>query len=472
MSAPSSCPNGHASVTRQPTPPTAGLRPPPGPRGRKLRNFRRRTRNYTDFMTELNGEYGEIVSYELPFMKCCAVFSADLIREVLVRQQFNFPPWFPGGLSEILKYGAVALHQGEEQRRRSELMTAAFSPERVEVYAEIIVEKAAELRDRCRQADVIDVVEEMERFTWDALVSIILGRHLRVPRHLGEDVLDFQKLYLILDMLPLRGWLKRLPLPAFRRGYRSAAALDRVMFKAMDRARDPSHSGDDIISHYVRAWERGDRTLPNDQAIRDEMIILLSAFVDAPTSALAFAIYQLTRDTGIRRRIEEEIDEVLGGREITPADYDKFPYLTAILSEILRLEPPAPVLLPKETVEDCALGGYLIPAGTLVHVGMRVLHHEPAYWKNADDFRPERWLEEPPPGPPGVPEHAYIPFGQGPHACRGTEVAKRLFVFGMATLLQSLRIDPLSSAPPRRNDTAVGVVGPMQAAVKPRRIQP
>ena len=469
------CPHTDAPPTARQQSVATRCELPPGPKGQRLRNFYKRTTRYPEFMEQLQEEYGDIVSYELPFMKCCAVFSADLIREILVAQQTSFPPWFPGALNQFLdapgcRYGALPLAHGEEQRQRSELMEGAFSEERVETYAESVLAKARELCDRCRPGPDIDVVKEMERYTWDVLVAIIAGRDVVIPRRIGEDLLDFMKAHLVQDMLPLGQLLKKLPLPVFRRGYESNKAFDKAMYAAMERARDPSHPGDDVISHYIRArdWEDIDWVLDHDRAIRDEMFVLLNAFIDAPAAALVFGIHLIARHPRVRDRLEREVDEVIGDRPVGPGDFHGLPYMQAVLSEVLRFEPPTHVLLPKEARRDCVVGGYLIPKGTLAHVAMRVLHHRPEHWDDPEEFRPERWLEDPPPGPPRVPGHAYIPFGLGAHVCRGADVATRLFVLGMATFMQRLRFEPQSTRPPKRNDNAVGVKGSWFATVRDR----
>lgn len=449
----------------------AGVKLLPGPRGRRLRNLRQRTKDYTAFADELRREYGEIVSFELPFMKCCVVFDAELIREVLITQQPYFRPWFPGDLTDDFKYGSISLHQGEEHRRRSDFMTSVFAGDTEGDYAEIIAEKALVLRERLLAGQGIDLVKEFERFVWEAIVEIVLGRGVQLPRQLGEDVLALQKTYLLLDILPGPKLFKSLPLPTLRRGRKSVGLVDEALYTAMQRARDSGYSGKDVVAKYVRAAdvEGSAGGLDTDRAIRDELIILLTGFIDAPTSALAFGVHYLARNPDVRLKLEREADAVLNGRSIEPADFDRLPYTSAVLDEVLRIDPPTAVMLPKEATEDRVLGGYLIPKDTLVHVAMKALHHGPEHWDRPSDFRPERWLENP---PPPCPAHAYIPFGLGPRFCQGMDVSRRLFVFALASLANRLRLEPRSTDPPNRNDAAVGVVGPWTADVHEREMTP
>ena len=452
---------------------------PPGPRGQRLQNLRERTSDFSGFANRLRREYGEVVSFELPFMKCCIVFDTELIREVLVTQQPYFRPWFPGDLTDDFKYGSISLHQGEEHRRRSEFMASAFAGDSEGAYAAIIAEKALLLRDRLLSVEGAeqgadggadggtDLVKEFERFAWDAIVEIVLGRDVQLPRRLGEEVLDLQKMYLMLDIVPGPRLLKSLPLPTLRRGRKSVKLVDDAIYAAMQKARDSGYSRDDIVAKYVRARDVDGAAggLDTDRAIRDELIILLTAFIDAPTSALAFGVHYLAANPDVRRKVEREADAVLNGGNIDDDAFDRLPYTRAVLDEVLRIDPPTSVMLPKEATEDRVLGGYLIPEGTLVHVAMRAMHHAPEHWERASDFRPERWLEDP---RPPCPAHAYIPFGLGPHFCQGIDIARRIFVFALAAVAERLRLEPRSAEPPNRNDAAVGVAGPWTANVRGR----
>ena len=441
---------------------------PPGPRGQRLRNLRKRGSNYADFMAKLHEDYGEIVSFELPLMKCCAVFDAELIREVLVTRVFTFAPWYPGGSeNEVIRHGFLAvIADAEEHAVRRSFMTRALGPDHADAHAQVIVDKALELRNRCHPGQVINIDKEMERFVWDSVVGIILGRGVTIPRQLGKDFLEFPKLGILLNILPMGALLKKLS-PALRRGVRAANSLADYIDEAIRQAGD---APDGVVSRLVRS-SQGNAEAPyrNARALRDEIIALMCVYIDAPTAAMTFGVHHVAGNPAVRKRLESEVAEVAGDRRLEASDFDRLTYARAVFDEVLRLEPPAYVMLPKIAVDDCELGGYRVPKGTLMHVATRVLHHKAKHWDRAAEFRPERWLEGPSPGTGKCPAHAYIPFGDGPHSCQGSGIARQMFVLGIATIVQRLRLEPVSNEPPKREDIGVGIADDYAVTVRARR---
>ena len=434
---------------------------PPGPKGRKLHNLRQRLSRHSDFMDELHAEYGDIAFFEIPARKCAAVFSAELIHEVLVNQEPYFQPYYPKTSYNLIPSPCLATSRFETHTQLEQVMSTAFTPERMPAYGEAIISNALTFCERVDPEKKIDFKYEAERYTWGALLDAVIGVESKVDPELGKSVLDAMKQDMLLSLLPFGLFLKRLPLPHNIRTARQIKALDDQTYQSIKRAREPGHQGDDVIAHFVRAHELGivDWSFPDDSEIRDEAYTLMFGAVDAPTGTLAHGIHFLARNPAARQRLEQEVDAVLDGRPITLGDLGQLPYTHAVFRETLRLEPPAYVLIPRETLEDCIVGGYLVPKGTLMNVCLRTMQRRQDYWDDAGGFRPERWLEDADQGGSRCPAHSYLPFSTEPRICQGKDFAEILFVAGLASLTQKFRLEPESEQPPTKTNIGVGIMG-------------
>ena len=257
---------------------------PPGPKGRKLQNIRQRLARHSDFMDELHAEYGDIAFFEIPARKCCAVFSAELIHEVLVEQEPYFQPYYPTTSFNLIPSPCLATSRFETHTQLKQVMSTAFTPERMPAYQEAIIANAVIFSERVGSKQNTDFKDEAERYIWGALLDAVLGADLKVEPELGKSVLDAMKRDMLLTLLPGGLLMKRLPLPHNIRTARQVKALDDQTYRSISRARDKDHKGEDVISHLVRAHDLGivDWSFPDDSEIRDEAYTLMFGAVDAP----------------------------------------------------------------------------------------------------------------------------------------------------------------------------------------------
>src|SRR5690606_40208119 len=107
-----------------------------------------------------------------------------------------------------------------------------------------------------------------------------------------------------------------------------------------------------------------------------------------------------------------------------------------VLEEVMRLYPPVWALTRVALGED-EIGGFRVPAGADVMISPYTLHRHPAYWREPDRFRPERFA---PDAPADRPRYAYIPFGAGPRFCVGTHLGMVEAVFVLAMITRELRV--------------------------------
>ncbi|KAK4390478.1 cytochrome [Sesamum angolense] len=170
-----------------------------------------------------------------------------------------------------------------------------------------------------------------------------------------------------------------------------------------------------------------------DALIRNFMMVLLTAGTDTSAGTTEWALSLLLNHPHVLKKAQLEIDNHIGhNRLIDESDIAELPYLRCIMNETLRLYPAGPLLVPHESSEQCTVGGYRVPAGTMLLVNAWAIHNDPKNWEDAREFKPERFegLEGNRDG------FRLMPFGSGRRGCPGEALAVRMVGFGLGCLIQ------------------------------------
>lgn len=129
----------------------------------------------------------------------------------------------------------------------------------------------------------------------------------------------------------------------------------------------------------------------------------------------------------VQQKIREELNKTLGDQPLTESNLNMLPYLQAVVKETLRLHSPIPLLVPHMNLEEAKLGGYTIPKGSKVVVNAWWLQNNPEMWRDPEEFRPERFLEEETQVDAtvggGKVDFRFLPFGVGRRSCPGIILA-------------------------------------------------
>ncbi|EJD48679.1 cytochrome P450 [Auricularia subglabra TFB-10046 SS5] len=172
-----------------------------------------------------------------------------------------------------------------------------------------------------------------------------------------------------------------------------------------------------------------------DKSIFEQMITFLIAGHETSSGMLSFAMYYLLKNPNAYAKLRAEVDTVLGDSpHVRPEHLSRMPYLTAVMREVLRLEPP-PVAMIVEPREDTVVGGkYQVYKGEAVVLLQYCVHRDPKVWgDDAELFRPERMMD----GKfEALPAKAWIPFGNGARACIGRAFAWQEVQLCLATLFR------------------------------------
>ncbi|XP_054850804.1 cytochrome P450 3A24-like isoform X2 [Eublepharis macularius] len=170
-----------------------------------------------------------------------------------------------------------------------------------------------------------------------------------------------------------------------------------------------------------------------DKEISTQAIIFIFAGYETTSTALNFLSYCLATHPDVQRRLQEEIDEALPN-QATPA-YDailQMQYLDMVVNETLRLYPAGGRIerVCKRTTE---INGVTIPEGTVIVIPANVLHRDPEYWPEPEEFRPERFSKE---NKESIDPYTFLPFGAGPRNCIGMRFALLVLKVAVVFLLQ------------------------------------
>lgn len=335
---------------------------------------------------------------------------------------------------------------GETHRARRRLLQPLFASARLPLYADTVVSCALETRESWRNEEVVDISAQMSSLALSIVTRSVFGAGLDGSEAKVAGALDEAMRLFNGAMTPLGDWFERLPHIA-QRFERARAQLDEIVFALIESKRREGARSDDVLSVLLRARDEDGQGL-GDEAVRDEAMTLLLAGHETTANALTFSWWFLSRHPAAREKLEREADEVLNGCRATFDDLRSLVWTRAVLSETMRLLPPA-WMVGRRALRDVTLdfeGHELcVPAGTTVLVSAFLLHRDARFWNEPRRFDPSRWNGDFEPT-----KWSYLPFGAGHRACLAENFAWMEATLSLATLAQNFRaraVSPLALEP-------------------------
>ncbi|KAL5707797.1 hypothetical protein ACHQM5_018658 [Ranunculus cassubicifolius] len=180
-----------------------------------------------------------------------------------------------------------------------------------------------------------------------------------------------------------------------------------------------SEHEEDIVDVFLRLQEENNLAIPlENNNIKAVLMDIFAAGIETSSTAVVWAMAELMRNPKVMAKAQNEVRSVFNGKtKVCQSDINELSYLRLVIKETLRLYPPVPLLIPRESRERCVVGGYEIAKGTKVIVNAWALGRDPDFWPNPERFEPERFQDL------SVEfngtNFSYIPFGSGRRICPG-----------------------------------------------------
>ncbi|SEN23906.1 Cytochrome P450 [Nitrosospira multiformis] len=367
-------------------------------------------------------DYGDLVSFRLATRQFYLFSHPKLIEQALIRQSDVFVkiynPEKPTGLALILGQGLVT-SQGDLWQRQRRLMQPVFQRSNVITLLPQMVTAGNNMLDRWRQLGEgaqINLSSEMMRLTLEIITQTMFSTSvLDKIEQIGpslETLLRYAAKTIANPLtLPLY-----VPTPANRKFKQALGVIDDVIYGIIDQRRAMPSEQNDLLDMLLKARDDNSGEKMTDRQIRDEVITIFSAGHETTANLLSWTLYLLVRHPAALAQLREEFDRLLQGKIPNAEDLQQLVYTRAVLSESMRLRPPASFLLRKVS-KDTEVDGYFFKAGRLAIFSIFNLHHHADFWPQPEQFDPERFLVS------QNRRYSFIPFGTGERICIGSHFA-------------------------------------------------
>jgi cytochrome P450 len=173
------------------------------------------------------------------------------------------------------------------------------------------------------------------------------------------------------------------------------------------------------------------------QETHDNCRVIFFTGHDPSASILTWLIGLLCQHPGYTQRIRQELQAVVGDREIQYSDLTKLTLLSATIKETMRLYPAAVAVVPRRVQRTFSYNGWNIEKDSVLHLPIWHIHHDARWFPEPEVFRPERFM----PDAPKLVKGSFLPFGGGARICLGQQFATTELVLIAAILLQRFNFE-------------------------------
>jgi cytochrome P450 len=366
----------------------------------------------------MRARYGDTFTLRVaPVGRIVVLCATEDVRAVATGSPDLFPVRENNLLFEpLVGRGSVFALDGAPHRAARKRMGQPFHAKRIAGVVSAIERLAEEEVAGWPVGSTFTLVERMRDLALKVIIRVVMG--VEDPGRVAElstafgRILDVRTLDLLMWIWP--GLTRFGP---WRTAVMGMQRADDLLFEEIARARrDPDRARrPDMLAMLVDGN-------PDDDLVRGELLTLLLGGHETTAAASAWMFERLLRHPAALARARAGLDD--------PNDE----YRTAVVKETLRVRQLS-YNLGRRITAPVELGGYTLPAGTFVWPSIGAVHTNPETWgEDADEFRPERWLE------PDPPVRAFFPFGGGAHRCLGALFAETEMEIILRTVLRNVEL--------------------------------
>ncbi|KAK5690382.1 hypothetical protein LTR97_012250 [Elasticomyces elasticus] len=483
---------------------------PPGPIGLPIIGNLHQISQGLPFLTfeEWSKKWGPIVGFKLGAQNAVVIHDADMVHELIVKKGSVFsarPPRFvaqehvipegkhvyvlsqsPQDIANGVASHPVFMRNDFAMRLRAVTKDYLIGPGLLNLSP---MAKAIGMRlvHGIYRAPDYEWADELAQWGVTTPVAVMAGANVEA---LGKNfVHEYHQMTIVFEEIMVSGAADIIPflrwMPAsFGAGWKKRAPVIRkAVLKAYDKLMsvakvDHGGSFSGLIPTLLQQ-SRDPKTEKDLRMSEPEIKVMMGGLLDAgfasTVATFETIVLALTKHPEVLRKVQAEVDEVLGsGAETSMADQidrARLPYLHACVMEVLRWHATTPIPLPREVEADVEVRGYHIPKGTTVMTNVWTIQRDPDFYDEPERFEPERYMRHPlgiKDSAPSQHRKALYTFGFGRRECPGRDFFFQQMEVTMAQVIWALDFVPTGELD---TDVRTGFVFGVASRPKPLQIK-
>ncbi|KAE8702326.1 Cytochrome P450 71D11 [Hibiscus syriacus] len=403
-------------------------------------------------LRDLANQHGPLMHLQLGELSTVVVSSAQMAKEVLITHGVVFAGRPYVAAIDAVTYGSRDISMapyGNYWRHVRKICTVELlTAKRVQSYESIRQEEVSALVKSVssNQRSPVNLSKQIFSLTYRITSRAAFGYTSDGHESYSEVVEKLTKLgsgFGLADMYPSFRMLEHIS------GMKQKVEAlfqqsDRILQGIIDEHRTRLETGktgeeeeakEDLVTALLKIQQLGGLEFPlADQEIKAIVLDIFAGGGESSSTTVEWAMSEMVRNPRVLKKAQYEVRQICHEKgDVDEASIKELKYLALVIKETLRLHPPFPLLLPRESRENCEVNGYQVPLKTKVIINAWAIGRDPKYWSEAETFHPERFSNN------SIDfkgtDLNFIPFGAGRRVCPGISFALPNVELPLAKLL-------------------------------------
>ncbi|KAH0468231.1 hypothetical protein IEQ34_003264 [Dendrobium chrysotoxum] len=402
---------------------------------------------------KLSKHHGPLMLLHLGTVRTLVISCPKIVEEVIRNNDLVFATRPMSKLMDVLSYDQndIAFAQyGESWRQRKKIATThLLSSQKVKSLSfdrtdevPLLLEKVVDASSRGN--GVVCLTEILNSYVTNVITKMVLGSWISKEKKTILSKLSHDSSPLFYDVAfedfsPNLKWLDVLSgLDKRIENYKKNwdALFEEIIKNHANESKEENNKNNTYFIGTLLDLQK-DSSLGLDitnEHLRGITMDMIIAGIDTTFATLDWCMTELIRNPEVMKKVKDELRKVAHGEDIISEErLGQLSYMKVFIKEVIRMHPPAPLLLPRESLQECQIQGYNIPKQTRLVINAWAFGRDESYWEAPEQFKPERFFD-------CTVDYKgkdfyFIPFGVGRRICPGMDFSMAIIEIALANLL-------------------------------------